>query len=156
MRSRGFTLIEVVITLAIVGLMATAVFPLAELSVQRNKEAQLADNLRKIRTALDAYKQAADNGQIEMEVGQSGYPPDLATLVSGVTDVSDPNLPTIYFLRRLPRDPFYPDPTADPADTWGLRSYESPPDDPQAGDDVFDVFSQSERIGLNGVPYRDW
>ena len=156
MRSRGFTLIEVVITVAIVGLLATAVFPLAELTVQRNKEEQLRDGLRKIRTAIDAYKEAAEEGRIEMEVGESGYPPTLSVLVDGVTDVSDPNLPTIYFLRRIPRDPFHPDTSAEPADTWGLRSYESSADDPQPGDDVYDIYSFSNRDGLNGVPYREW
>ncbi len=156
MRLRGFTLIEILVTVAIVGLLASAIFPLAELAVQRSKEADLRDGLRQIRTAIDAYKEAADEGRIEMVVGDSGYPPDLETLVAGVTDVSDPNLPTIYFLRRLPRDPFYPDKTADPAANWGLRSYASSADDPQPGEDVYDVYSMSKRDGLNGVPYNDW
>lgn len=156
MRSRGFTLIEVVITVAIVGLLATAIFPLAELAVQRNREEQLRVALWDIRTAIDAYKAAADRGKIEMELGQSGYPPTLDVLVDGVEDVSDPNLPTIYFLRRMPRDPFYADPSVPAAQTWGLRSYESSPIDPQPGDDVFDVYSLSPRSGLNGISYREW
>ena len=156
MRSRGFTLIEVVITVAIVGLLASAIFPLAELGVQRNKEEQLRDSLRKIRSAIDAYKEAANQGRIEMQVGESGYPPSLGILVDGVLDVSDPNLPTMYFLRRVPRDPFHPDTSVDAADTWGLRSYQSSAENPQPGEDVYDVYSLSLREGLNGVAYRDW
>lgn len=156
MRSRGFTLIEVVVTVAIVGLLASGIFPLAHLAVQRNKEAELRTALREIRTAIDAYKAAADEGRIEREVGDSGYPPDLDVLVSGVTDVSDPNLRTMYFLRRLPHDPFYPDRSAAAADNWGLRSYESSADDPQPGEDVYDVYSLSTREGLNGIPYNSW
>ncbi len=156
MRRNGFTLIEVVITVAIVSLLATAVFPLAELAVQRGKEEQLRDALRDIRTALDDYKTAADEGRIELELGESGYPPTLESLVDGVVDVSDPELKMMYFLRRLPRDPFYPDQAADPVKTWGLRSYESGANDPQPGDDVFDVYSLSRREGLNGVTYNEW
>jgi general secretion pathway protein G len=156
MRSRGFTLIEVVITVAIVGLLATAIFPLAELAVQRNREEQLRVALWDIRSAIDEYKAAADQGKIEMEVGQSGYPPTLNALVDGTQNISDPNLSMLYFLRRMPRDPFYPDPSTPAAETWGLRSYQSSPDDPQPGEDVFDVYSLSTRAGLNGIAYREW
>jgi general secretion pathway protein G len=156
MRTRGFTLIEVVITVAIVGLLATAIFPMAELAVQRNREEQLRVALRDIRSAIDAYKIAADQGKVELEVGESGYPPTVEVLAEGTPDVRDPNLRMMYFLRRIPRDPFYPDSTTPAAATWGLRSYESPPDDPQPGDDVFDVYSLSPRTGLNGIPYREW
>jgi general secretion pathway protein G len=156
MRNRGFTLVELVITVAIVGLLATAAFPLAEIASRRAKEQDLRLALREIRGALDAYKTAYDQGRIAQEVGQTGYPPDLETLVNGIEDAKNPEAATIYFLRRLPRDPFYPDATAAPANTWGLRSYESPPEDPQPGEDVFDVYSLSRDTGLNGVPYRDW
>lgn len=157
MRSRGFTLIELVVTVAIVSLLATAVIPSAQLMYQRQRESELRDALRTIRTAIDAYKKASDSGRIKKEADKSGYPPDLQTLVDGVEDASSPKEGVkIYFLRRVPRDPFWPDPSSSPADTWGLRSYASSAEDPQSGDDVFDVYSRSSRMGLNGVPYRDW
>jgi general secretion pathway protein G len=157
MRSRGFTLVELVITVAIVSLLATAVIPSAQLMYQRQRESELRDALRTIRTAIDAYKSAADSGRIKKEADQSGYPPDLQTLVDGVEDASSPKEGVkVYFLRHVPRDPFWPDATTAPVDMWGLRSYASPADDPQQGDDVFDVYSRSSRVGLNGVPYRDW
>jgi general secretion pathway protein G len=155
-RSRGFTLIEIVVTVAIVGLLASAVLPLAQLGVKRGKEQDLRVALREIRTAIDDYKAAADQGRIELEVGQTGYPPILDVLVDGVKDLRDPDGKMIYFLRRLPRDPFYPDPSVAAADTWGLRSYASPPDAPEPGDDVYDVYPLTSGVGLNGIPYRDW
>ena len=156
MRTRGFTLIELVITVAIVGLLATAAFPLAEMAARRTKEQELRLALREIRDALDAYKTAFDEGHITQEVAQTGYPPDLDVLAAGVEDAKDPEAGRIYFLRRVPRDPLFPDATAAASRTWGLRSYESPPDDPQPGEDVFDVYSLSPGTGLNRVKYRDW
>ena len=157
MRSRGFTIIELVITVAIVSLLATAVLPSAQLMYQRERESELRLSLRTIRDAIDAYKRAWDAGHIKKELEKSGYPPNLQVLVDGVDDAgSTKEGVKIYFLRRVPRDPFWPDATTPAADTWGLRSYASPPDDPQPGDDVYDVYSRSSRTGLNGVPYRDW
>lgn len=152
----GFTLIELVITVAIVAILALGLLPLTQLASQRSKEQELHAALREVRTAIDAYKKAADENRIEKKADQSGYPPTLEALMEGVKDIKTPNGKMIYFLRRLPRDPFAEDPTASAARTWGLRSYASPPDDPRAGDDVFDIYSLSERKGLNGVPYRDW
>jgi general secretion pathway protein G len=156
MRNRGFTLIEMVITVAIVGLLATSALPLAELGVRRVKEQDLRIALRTIRNGLDAYKEASDAGRVEKKVGDSGYPPTLDALADGIVDVKSPNRDKIYFLRRVPRDPFYPDASSPAAETWALRSYASDPDDPQPGDDVFDVHSTSSRTGLNGVPYQRW
>jgi general secretion pathway protein G len=156
MRAHGFTLIELVITLAIIGLLTTAALPLAQLVAKREKEAELRTALRDIRTAIDDYKRAAQTGHIKQEVGASGYPPDLKSLYAGVEDQSNPQNVNLYFIRRIPRDPFYPDGSVAPEETWGLRSYKSPPDDPQTGDDVYDVYSLATGTGLNGVHYRDW
>jgi general secretion pathway protein G len=157
MRSRGFTLIELVITVGIVSLLATAVIPSAQLMYQRERERELRIALRTIRAGLDAYKAASDAGRIRRKIDKTGYPPDLQALVDGVDDAgSAKEGAKLYFLRRLPRDPFWPDATTPPAETWGLRSYASGPDDPQPGDDVYDVYSRSSRTGLNGVPYHDW
>jgi general secretion pathway protein G len=157
MRNRGFTIIELVVTVGIIALLASAVVPSAQLVYQRQREIELRASLRTIRAALDAYKLASDTGRIKKALGKSGYPPDLQSLVDGVEDASSPKEGVkIYFLRRLPRDPFWPDAAAPAADTWGLRSYASPPEDPQPGDDVYDVYSRSSRTGLNGAPYHDW
>jgi general secretion pathway protein G len=156
MRARGFTLIELVITLAIIGLLATAAMPLAQLVAKREKEADLRSALRDIRTAIDAYHVAAQTGHIKLELGASGYPPDLKSLYAGVEDVTSEKKVNLYFLRRVPRDPFFPDANVAAEDSWGLRSYQSPPDDPQPGDDVFDVYSHSGGKGLNGIAYHEW
>jgi len=157
-KTRGFTLIELVVTVVIVALLASAATPLIELTVKRNREQELRAALREIRTAIDAYKLAADQGRILRKILQSGYPPTLAALVEGVPDARSPDKDKrmIYFLRRLPPDPNFPDPKANPADTWGKRSYASPPDRPEEGDDVFDVYSLSDKVGMNGRPYRLW
>lgn len=154
-RQRAFTLIELVITVAIVAILASAAMPLAQIAVQRGKEQELRSALRQIREALDAYKQAADEGRIEKKADASGYPPQLGVLVEGVEDIKKPDQPMVYFLRRLPRDPFAED-DVKAEDTWGLRAYASAPEDPREGDDVFDVYSLAEGEGLNGVPYREW
>lgn len=149
MKNGGFTLIELLITVAIVALLASVALPLAEVTVQRNKESDLRHALREIRSAIDAYKRAGDDGVIERAPDTSGYPASLATLVDGVADKRNPDGPKVYFLRRVPADPVS-------GEEWGLRSYASPADQPQPGKDVFDVYSKSEDAGLNGVPYREW
>jgi len=148
-RMKGFTLIELLITVAILGLLASVALPLAEMSVQRGKEQELRGSLREIRGAIDAYKRATEEGSIERPIDKSGYPASLAALVEGALDRRDPKGGRIYFLRRVPADPVSGEP-------WGLRSYASPADAPQSGADVFDVYSKSSQVGLNGIPYKDW
>lgn len=153
---RGFTLIELVITVAIVALLAGIAVPVAEVTAQRSKEQELRSALRQIREALDAYKRAVDEGHIVRRAGDSGYPTSLRDLMDGVLDNRNPNGAKLYFLRNIPRDPLYPSQRVPAEQTWGLRSYASPHDDPLEGDDVFDVYSMSPGTGLNGVAYREW
>jgi general secretion pathway protein G len=146
---KGFTLVELVVTVAILGLLASVALPFAEVSVQRSKEQELRRALREIREAIDAYKRAADEGVIDKSLDRSGYPTSLAALVEGAVDRSHPKGARIHFLRRIPDDPMSGEP-------WGLRSYSSPADAPRSGEDVFDVHSKSGRVGLNGIPYKEW
>jgi general secretion pathway protein G len=156
--AKGFTLIEVVVTAIIIGLLATVAFPAAEMAARRNKEHDLRSALWQIREALDAYKKAGDEGHILRKVGESGYPPSLQILVEGVEDAKSPEVSKhkIIFLRRIPSDPFCSEKGISPEKTWGMRSYNSAVDDPKEGDDVFDVYSRASGIGLNGIQYRDW
>lgn len=146
---KGFTLIELLITVAIIALLATVAMPLAEVTVQRGKEADLRHSLREVRDAIDSYKRAVDEGKIEKALDKSGYPPTLAALVEGAVDKKDPKGGRMYFLRRIPNDPIT-------GQAWGLRAYASPADSPQAGQDVFDVYSRSDQVGLNGIAYKEW
>lgn len=156
-RGLGFTLIEMVVTVAIVGLLASVALPLAEVGVKRIKEHELRLALRQIRTALDAYRQAVEEGRVAHVMQESGYPESLQVLVDGVPDASSPDgKKRIHFLRRIPRDPLYPDPTRPDEATWGKRSYASSHDAPEEGEDVFDVYSMAAGTGLNGIPYRNW
>jgi general secretion pathway protein G len=152
----GFTLIELLITVAIVAILASIAVPMAQLVVQRNKEQELQTALLKIRGAIDAYKQAVNDGHIEKLSGESGYPRSLKELVYGVDQKDDPKKSKIYILRKLPRNPMVQDPTIPAEQTWGKRSYASSPDSPQEGADIFDVYTLSDEVGLNGIPYRDW
>lgn len=151
----GFTLIELVVTVAIVGMLATVTLPLAQLTMQRHKEQELRSALRQIRGAIDAYKRAVDDGRVARRADESGYPRSLDILVSGVEDAKQPDRRKIYFLRRLPRDPFAA-PEADAGRSWGKRSYASPPEAPSEGADVYDVYSRASGNGLDGTPYRSW
>lgn len=153
---KGFTLIELLVTLAILALLGTLVLPVAEVAVQRRDEQELRRALREIRHGLDAFKKAGDEGRVTKAADASGYPERLELLVEGMPDLRSASQAKIYFLRRLPRDPFNPDPELSDAATWGKRSYASEADQPKEGDDVYDVYSTSERIGLNGIPYNKW
>ena len=155
-RERGFTFIELMMTLAIMGVMVTVAVPMAQMAVQRQKEHELRLALAQIREALDAYKRASDQGRILVRLGESGYPKSLELLAQGVEDQRSPSRQKMYFLRRLPRDPMALDTSVAAEQSWGLRSYASPPDQPAEGEDVFDVFSRSDKTGLNGVPYGQW
>ena len=152
----GFTLIELLVVLAIMGILAVLTVPIAEVTIQRNREQELRLSLREIRSAIDAYKKAYDEGRVPRTADASGYPKELTTLVQGTVDAKDPGKRKMFFLRRIPRDPTYPEPADDPAQTWGKRAYESEADEPREGKDVYDVYSTSSRLGLNGVPYNKW
>lgn len=153
---RGFTLIELVVTVAIVSVLASIALPMSELALQRTREQELRHALREMRGALDAYKQAVDRGRVASPADASGYPPRLELLVDGVVDVHSATGERIRFLRRLPRDPMHPDPAVPAVQTWGKRAYASDADDPREGADVFDVYSLSDRRAIDGSFYRDW
>lgn len=153
---KGFTFIELMVTLAIMATLAMVAVPMATVATQREKERALRSALIEIREGIDAYKRAAEQGRIPLKIGESGYPKRLEDLVEGVPDQRSPTKKNMYFLRRLPRDPFHPNPDTTAADTWAKRSYASAPDDPSEGEDVFDIYSMSDKIGLNGVPLKQW
>ncbi|MBT2336229.1 type II secretion system protein [Variovorax paradoxus] len=154
--ARGFTLIEMMVTVVLVGILASVVVPLTEMSIQRAREQDLRMALREIRGAIDAYKRAGDEGHVYRSATTTGYPATLDVLVQGEPDLKDPAKKKIFFLRRVPRDPMNSDMTLAPAATWGKRTYASEADRPKEGDDVYDIYSTSKRTGLNGLPYAQW
>jgi general secretion pathway protein G len=152
-RARGYSMVELLAVLAILSVLAWLVMPLATLARERARERELQQALWQIREAIDAYKKASDNSSTMRDPNLSGYPPTLLSLSQGLVDVKTGQV--TYFLRRVPRDPFAP-PELAPEQTWGLRSFQSPPDAPAPGADVYDVYSKAPGDGLNGVPFRAW
>jgi general secretion pathway protein G len=146
-REAGLTLIELIVTVAILGLLASAAVPLARWNIKRVKERELHSDLWEMRRAIDAYKDAAEKGGIQTKVDSDNYPPDLDTLVKGV----DVKSKKVRFLRRIPIDPMTNKPD------WGLRSEQDDPNsDSFGGQNVFDVYSKSQGTALNGTKYADW
>ncbi len=147
--SRGFTLVEMVAAIAIMMVLTTIALPTAGIVVKREKELELRRDLRMMRNAIDRYKDFADRGMIPVKLDTFGYPPTLGTLVRGVPLKGSK---TRYkFLRKIPVDPMTGN------TDWGLRSMQDSPDSESwGGQDVFNVFSKSQGIGLNGIPYADW
>jgi len=150
----GFTFIELLIVSTILMIIASAVMPLARVTSQRQKEAELRQALREIRTAIDKYKDAVDQGLIgatEIKLGTEGYPPELETLVEGVSVANDASGRKLKFLRRVPMDPMTH------SQEWGQRSYQDRPDSVSwGGQNVFDVYTKSTGVALDGTKYKDW
>jgi general secretion pathway protein G len=157
-RKRGFTLVELLVTLALIGIAAAVALPFASLTHTRAKEAELRVALRTIRHALDEYKAAADAGLIDKPTGSSGYPRSLEDLVAGVprSAAAGHTSTPMVFLRRIPRDPFHPDVIAPAVHTWNVRAYGAGAKDYRAGADVFDISSKSDATALDGSKVEDW
>jgi general secretion pathway protein G len=146
-RERGFTLLELIIATAILLVLSTMVVPLARLSITREKERMLRNDLWQMRDAIDRYKDAADQQKFQTKVDSQNYPPDLETLVKGV-DVQGKK---VRFLRQIPIDPMTG------TTEWGMRSMQDDPDsDSWGGQSVFDVYTKSQGTGLDGTKYKDW
>jgi general secretion pathway protein G len=154
LRERGYSFVELMVVTTIILILASAVMPLTRVTIQRQKEAELRRALREIRTAIDKYKDGVDAGLIggtDVKVGSEGYPPDLETLVEGVSVVNDQSGRRLKFLRRVPIDPLTGD-----AD-WGLRAYQDDPDSTSwGGQNVYDVYTKFDGTALDGSKYRDW
>jgi general secretion pathway protein G len=155
---KGFTLIEMLVTLALVAIAAAVVLPMATIVETRARETELRQALRTLRKAIDEYKSAADAGLIAKTTGSSGYPASLEVLVTGVpkSTMFGFSATPMVFLRSIPKDPFYPDKTTPAEQTWNLRSYGSVPGDFSVGSDVFDVSSKTDRTALDGSKLSDW
>ena len=150
----GFTFIELLVVTTIILILASAIMPLSKVAVQREREAELRRYLREMRTAIDKYKDAVDNGligSIDVKAGSEGYPPDLETLVEGVSVANDASGRKLKFLRKVPIDPMTS------STEWGLRSYQDRPDATTwGGQNVFDVYTKSTGTALDGTKSRDW
>jgi general secretion pathway protein G len=146
--ARGFTLLELIVAATILSILTLMALPLARVTIQREKEKQLRHDLWEMRDAIDRYKEAADRGAFQTKVDSQNYPPDLDELVKGIEGQAGKKY---RFLRSVPTDPMTG--TKD----WGLRSMQDDPDsDSWGGQSVFDVYTKSERTGLDGTKYKDW
>jgi general secretion pathway protein G len=146
----GMTMLELVVACGILIILSTAAVPMARMTIQRQKEAELKRSLREVRTAIDRFKDAADRNQLQVKAGTEGYPPDLQTLVEGVQLAGAPDR-HVRFLRKIPVDPMTGKPD------WGMRSVQDDPDTGSwGGQDVFDVYSLSTGTALDGTRYSDW
>ena len=153
-KTDGYTFIELLIVSTMLLILASAIMPLTRVTMQRMREAELRRDLREMRTAIDKFKDAADLGLIgatDLKAGAENYPPDLDTLVEGVSAANDQTGRKLKFLRRVPRDPMTK------STEWGLRSYQDDPDSTRwGGQDVFDVHTKSDGTALDGSKYKDW
>lgn len=151
---RGYSFVELLVVSVILIILASAILPLSQVTIQRQREAELRRVLREMRTAIDEYKDAVDLGVIggtNVESGSEGYPPDLDTLVEGVEVLNDASGRKVRFLRRVPMDPVSKNVE------WGLRSYQdSPSATTWGGGNVYDVYSQARGTALDGTRYREW
>ena len=146
----GFTIAELVVVCALLLILAAIAMPVTKFTVKRGKEMDLRSHLRRLRNAVDEYKRYSDAGLLPIDFGTEGYPSELELLVEGVAVVGEIDRKK-RFLRRIPVDPM-----TGKAE-WGLRSYQDEPDSRSwSGDNVFDVYSLSRGVGLNGVPYAEW
>jgi general secretion pathway protein G len=156
-RAHGFTLVEMIITLSLLAILALSALPLGKMAVKRENEIELQRALRLVREAIDAYKKLADEKKFEVDEDTEGYPPTLEDLVKGV-EVQDKDAKgqagrkkTVKFLRRIPKDPMTN------SFDWGLRSYQDDPDSDVWGEEnVYDVYTKSQALALDGTRYRDW
>jgi general secretion pathway protein G len=149
-RSRGYTIAELVMVCAVLGILAAMAFPIAKQTTKRLKETELRAALRSMRNAIDEHKRYSDAGLIPIDLGTDGYPEDLEVLVEGVDLVGQVDS-KVKFLRRLPIDPMTGN------DQWGKRSYQDDQDATSwGGENVYDVYSLSQGVGLNGVAYGQW
>jgi general secretion pathway protein G len=149
-RQRGLTLVELIFTVTIISILSMAALPLARVSIKREKEVELRRALREMREAIDRYKDASDRGFVEVKFGSDGYPPDLETLVKGVTQLNAVDK-KLRFLRRIPKDPMTGN------TEWGLRSSQDSPDSTSyGGQNVYDVYSKSTATALDETKYSDW
>lgn len=155
-RQRGFTLIEMMITLTLLSILVAASTPLVRHYHQLRQEEELRESLRAIRSAIDHYLQASIEGRIEKKIDESGYPPNLKALSEGVADAKNPNGKMIYFLRRIPRDPLCDCANRADEETWRLRSSTQERGDFSGGKDIYDISSSASGSGLNGIPYAQW